>query len=577
MLTELRPKKELLDPNFGGYKLSLDSIPVYRQSISEGADHVCQSEDQYSFIHTKVFSLHNHLFCDPWHNNTVFLVDKCWNVLKATITPETGRLETLQVVWKIPGQTQRKPGHYNVSILLPSSQVVVVTDGCGWLHTLSRKDDNKWQVELSSEVVPGVLMSARTVADTLHCVLMTLETQTAEEVLSTGPQRSDKPKPAVVKTILHWIVLTKDSEGVWSESCKRQLEGAGSVDYVALEVSGSALYIDSNANFKFTSDSANPLPPPQEKMDVEEQNLYVWEQTKDDVKVTVEVGPKVTRDDVEVSVTEGQLNIRCGQQVIVSGALSRSVDQSLTTWTLQPNRLEVILMKQDSGMMWPELVVGDTRGQQLLDPDVVEDVHNRLSHLCSDTEVQEAGEGFAPTFNLDQLEDCDTAPEDSWSLLRLDAESHSITHQISLAGHQWLMAVSEGPDRALSMCVRHDVDGCVWRLEPPSSEDWPCHHVGTFYALGYVAASKQQKKFMLAAPDLSYVVICEATSHVFVYRKSSTVEGELRNRKTSTKIPTVAKQQLINLESSSSLLGACATNSHLFILTTETLYCFHIQ
>ncbi|XP_046673857.1 nudC domain-containing protein 1 [Homalodisca vitripennis] len=577
MLTELRPKKELLDPNFGGYKLSLDSIPVYRQSINEGADHVCQSEDQYSFIHTKVFSLHNHLFCDPWHNNTVFLVDKGWNVLKATINSETGRLEALQTVWKIPGQTHRKSGHYNVSILLPSSQVVVVTDGCGWLHTLSRADDSQWQVELSSEVVAGVLLSARTVADTLHCVLMTLETQTAEEVISAGPRRSDKPKPAVVNTILHWVVFTKDSEGVWSESCKRQLEGAGSVDYVALEVSGSALYIDSNANFKFTSDSANPLPPPEEKMEIEEQNLYVWEQTKDDVKVTVEVGPKVTRDDVEVSVTEGQLTIRCGQQLIVSGALSRAVDQSLTTWTLQPNRLEVILVKQDSGMMWPELVKGDTRGQQILDPDVVEDVHNRLSHLCSDTEVQEAGEGFAPTFNLDQLEDCDTAPEDSWSLLRLEAESHSITHQISLAGHQWLMAVSEGPDRVPSMCVRHDVDGCVWRLEPPTTEDWPCHHVGTFYALGYVAASKQQKKFMLAAPDLSYTVICEATSHVFVYRKSSTVEGELRNRKTSTKIPTVAKQQLINLESSSSILGACATNSHLFILTTETLYCFHIQ
>lgn len=77
--------------------------------------------------------------------------------------------------------------------------------------------------------------------------------------------------------------------------------------------------------------------------------------------------------------------------------------------------------------------------------------------------------------------------------------------------------------------------------------------------------------------DLSYAVICEARSHVFVYRKASVVNGELRNRKTSAKVPTVAKQQLINLESQSPILGAHATNTYLFVLTVDTLFAFHIQ
>lgn len=46
--------------------------------------------------------------------------------------------------------------------------------------------------------------------------------------------------------------------------------------------------------------------------------------------------------------------------------------------------------------------------------------------------VQEVGESYAPTFNLDQLEECDSAPEESCSLLRLDAESHSISHQVNI-------------------------------------------------------------------------------------------------------------------------------------------------
>lgn len=35
-MLELRPNKKLLDTNFSGYKLSLDSIPVYRHTVEKG-------------------------------------------------------------------------------------------------------------------------------------------------------------------------------------------------------------------------------------------------------------------------------------------------------------------------------------------------------------------------------------------------------------------------------------------------------------------------------------------------------------------------------------------------------------
>lgn len=44
--------------------------------------------------------------------------------------------------------------------------------------------------------------------------------------------------------------------------------------------------------------------------------------------------------------------------------------------------------------------------------------------------MQETGEGCAPTFNLDQLEECDSAPEDSCSLTRLDCTTHTVSHQV---------------------------------------------------------------------------------------------------------------------------------------------------
>lgn len=55
--------------------------------------------------------------------------------------------------------------------------------------------------------------------------------------------------------------------------------------------------------------------------------------------------------------------------------------------TIVACRLEVIVVKQNVGEMWAEIISGDKSCEQIFDPDIVEAVHSRLSHLCSDTEV----------------------------------------------------------------------------------------------------------------------------------------------------------------------------------------------
>jgi len=73
--------------------------------------------------------------------------------------------------------------------------------------------------------------------------------------------------------------------------------------------------------------------------------------------------------------------------------------------------------------------------------------------------------------------------------------------QINLGGHQWLFSVPINVNSVHAICLRHDVDGCVWQLDAPQEDgQWPCTHIGTFPAFGYVQASKQQKKFCTCAP-----------------------------------------------------------------------------
>lgn len=89
--------------------------------------------------------------------------------------------------------------------------------------------------------------------------------------------------------------------------------------------------------------------------------------------------------------------------------------------------------------------------------------------------------------------------------------------KINLGGHQWLFSVPVKADAVPVFCLRHDVDGCIWQLESPQENGhWPCTHIGTFQAFGYVQASKQQKKFCTCAPGTLNFVFPSLVSTFYV-------------------------------------------------------------
>jgi len=78
----------------------------------------------------------------------------------------------------------------------------------------------------------------------------------------------------------------------------------------------------------------------------------------------------------------------------------------------------------------------------------------------------------------------------------------------ALLGRHQLLFVAPTEHTALAFCLRHDVDGLVWlpmedaekKEEEPISK-WNCHHIGTLQALGYIQASKEQRKFTVCSPS----------------------------------------------------------------------------
>jgi len=166
--------------------------------------------------------------------------------------------------------------------------------------------------------------------------------------------------------------------------------------------------------------------------------------------------------------------------------------------------------------------------------------------------------------------------------------------QVNTNSNQWLFNVLLSADTSPALCLRHDVDGFIWQPEipaitdtsPPTQPEIPAItdtsppiswlHVGTFNAFGYVQASKQQRKFSVCAPNLSFVAIADCTRHLYVYHRPKPVATSLHNRKTGQKVGAVARQQVVSLESTDEILGLGANDTHIFVLCRRVLYAVRV-
>ena len=132
-----------------------------------------------------------------------------------------------------------------------------------------------------------------------------------------------------------------------------------------------------------------------------------------------------------------------------------------------------------------------------------------------------------------------------------------------LAGRQFIFSSPSLPQTPPVFCLKHDVDAVIWQpLAPPASSSgaglsW--NHVGTFNALAYVQAARQDKKFTVCPPSLKFAALCDCTRHVFVYLQPE--DGEKGN---------TAAQYVTTLHSTEDILGLQATDSGLVFVLKET-------
>ncbi|KAK6630975.1 hypothetical protein RUM44_003147 [Polyplax serrata] len=565
---DLRPDPLLLDDSFEGYKLSLEPIPMYRKTISTGVHALRPDDDHFSFSHVKMFSLHNHLHVNIHRSNNVYFVDENYKVVKVTFLPLHHQI-ILEEVCQLKNFINKQKGNYNISLAFPSAETVLIGNGSGVVYLVEIKDvqgKEVWQMAHAGCLFKEnnaclILDCHKELADDI-CLLHVIVSQIVEK-----EERLIKDtRSGLFQTILTWRTFEKDECQLWKEKSLRKLCVDGTVDYIALEPGCKSLHMVCDKAPKWIYDSEEnifetktvDLPKP--------EKLYSWMQTEKDITFWLNL-PKCTKSDLKIIIEDLKMEIKFKGNQLISGEFYQRVDSNLSVWCFEANKLEIQLVKNETGAMWQTLLMNDDRGNEVMDPGVTAAVHEKLAHLCTDKT-----EDSLPPFNIQQLEDCDTTCETT-CLLRLDSVKHKITHEVSLSTHQWLFKIHIEPTQTAALCFRYDIDACVWQFKGHMEDGniWAHQHIGTFSAFGYVQASKTQKKFLTCPPNLSYVVICEASHHVYIYRQPSTLTSELKNRHTGKRVKTISKQQLVNLETNEQILGVFATDNILYLLLENSL------
>lgn len=164
--------------------------------------------------------------------------------------------------------------------------------------------------------------------------------------------------------------------------------------------------------------------------------------------------------------------------------------------------------------------------------------------------------------------------------MRIDASTHKVTHRVPLSVNQYLFSIRIEPNETPILCLRHDVDACIWQpyAQVINSKLWPVKHQGTLMAFGYVQSSKQNKKFLTCPPNFSYSVVCEASRHIFIYQSPNNLDSQLRKRSGGVMKPVnVGNQHVFNIDKYGEVVGINATNEFLFILTETKLVAIQVQ
>lgn len=586
VVVDLRMDRSLLCPNFDGYKLSFDPVPVLRQNFQSEPFRLEPHINQYSMLHTELFAKHNQLWCDPWMRYTTYFMNAKHQLVQCVYDSQSGRARPQRVVFNLDMHDHgdghaHVPGDYNYSGVFVSERYLVICDGMTTFHLIdtgdrSRPSNDLWQrvsrtpVDNGSDHRGQVLYDAR-----LDMVQERKQISLVAGHVARRDAGATRNRSQVYYNDITWGRWTlSPGPGSWSYTVCQKLETVGSLLYCAFEPRAESLILASTRDVhtpeqREAAAAAAAVDPPRRMVPFENGAdpvavNFSWTQTDDELSIKFPLDGVVRRPDFQIRSTATTVQVEHLGRVLIAGTLFGHVDNELTTWSFGISKLQLTLIKAEP-LRWPRLFIQEDAG-----PDETE--------RDGDEEADPLPDPQLPIPNLeDPLEECDIIfDDDEIKMVRFNLAAGGITHTIFMGSSPLLFNTTLRAGFPPAFATRQGVDASVWlqMYQPSRPDEWNVRHEGQLHAFGYVQASKEQRKYTVCCPDMEYVAICESYRHVLVYRaRHDNAEG-LRKRNGPPVV--VGKQSLVTLdETVGDIIGVSTAPNLITILTEFSL--LHLQ
>lgn len=321
---------------------------------------------QDSWLEARSFAYHNHLYKNPFNEKSYFVNEdnELWNL------DGSGALELVHVLTKT--SVKSDVAVYNPSLSFASENIIVGSNGHENLEIIVNNNGSKAFV--FGDVEPGIILDSVFVEDkSMINVVMCFITEVNSKKYS--------------EIILYSYSCSEDSEKLVEDIKfvgKRELRVKGAVEYANLTSNGNYLHVTSQDSAKFIHDTLSPM---NKELHAETNNQeinipkYCWSQDEDSLTVWLKVFEGVDKTQIKVDIKPNNILIKCQDQILISGESGHRLDPELTTWSHEKDTLKIDLFKNDAGLMWNELIKGDTGGECLPNEALAAEVHSRYTEL----------------------------------------------------------------------------------------------------------------------------------------------------------------------------------------------------
>jgi hypothetical protein len=149
---DLRPNRDLLDSNFDGYKLSLDSLNNSKIKIpSVDIYNYMKSDDNqnskcFVFQHLKLIGLQNHLISNQFDesDSNLYYFDNSQRLIQ--IDSFNNEYKTVVTNFKLPSTLANIKNRLNPTMKFVNKQLAVIFDGYDSLYFCRIEVNNEWTV-----------------------------------------------------------------------------------------------------------------------------------------------------------------------------------------------------------------------------------------------------------------------------------------------------------------------------------------------------------------------------------------------------------------------------------------------